>query len=372
MKRFTRAIFLSTISIALLISCMAFFGCSNQKSSETETTAKEPQAEDTLPLTQVTKEDSSYACYIQLNEQNRVQNDGSFLVQGGWVYGQSWDEEGQSQLIKARSDMNDWTVLDSCFATQIKLVGNYIYYMGMCEQDGSYGIYRMKTSGEGKEKLVDAFGAMQITDDAIYYANYVIDGVYDDLSGDDSRYHLYKCDLNGENAVEVIAKPAFHAFVFSDGILYQDDRDNMSLHVCDLNGNNDVKLNDTRSFFPIYDGEFIYYVCESESGNVQSRTIQKMKTDGSENQLVSPYPVSSDFLLTDDSIYFVYADDSDRLYRIDKDGTDLTLITQDTNIRYVNLFDSIIKYTKYEDGYEFIEDNYFCNYDGSGKWVFRN
>ena len=68
----------------------------------------------------------------------------------------------------------------------------------------------------------------------------------------------------------------------------------------------------------------------------------------------------------------VYADDSDRLYRIDKDGTDLTLITQDTNIRYVNLFDSIIKYTKYEDGYEFIEDNYFCNYDGSGKWVFRN
>ena len=67
-----------------------------------------------------------------------------------------------------------------------------------------YGIYKMKTSGEDKRLIVKAFGSMQIVGNYIYYADYMYNGVYDDASGDDSCYHLYRCDLDGRNITEII------------------------------------------------------------------------------------------------------------------------------------------------------------------------
>ena len=306
--------------------------------------------------------------YLNIAEQNRVQNDSTFYIKDGWIYGQSWDKSGNSQFVKVRTDFTDWTVLDKGLASRIYVVDNYIYYMLF---DKDYGIYRMKTSGEDKQLLVKAFGSMQIVGDDIYYTDYMYKGKYDDTSGDDSCYHLYKCNLNGEDVTEIIDKPTFHAYVFDDAILYQDDRDNMSLHICDLNGQNDVKLNDSMSFWPIYDGNYIYYVRAEEFEDSTTRTIWRIRPDGTGDQKVASYQVSNAMLMTAEHIYFVNGDDSDRLYRIDKDGENLTLITQDTNLDFVDLFDNQIKYTKYAKNYQYIDNNYFCDYDGSGKWAFE-
>ena len=303
-----------------------------------------------------------------MNEQNSVQNEGSFLISNGWIYGQSWDANGNSQFVKVRTDFTDWTVLDKGYAYHINLVDNYIYYMLEGEE---YGLYRMRTSGENRELIAKVNGSLQIVNGYIYYTDYMVNGEYNQLSGDDSCYHLYRCDLEGENTVEIINKPTFEAFVFEDAIIYQDDRDNMSLHICDLNGNNDIKLNDSLSFWPIFDGEYIYYVCAEKYEESGTRTIWRIRPDGTDKQQISNNPVTNNMLLTKEHIYFVNADDGDRLYRIKKDGSDLTLITQDKNVAMVEFFDSSIKYTKYAKNYEYIEANYFCNYDGSGKIEFK-
>jgi len=306
-----------------------------------------------------------------LNEQNRVQNGGSFLEKDGWIYGRSFSNKGNSRFVKVRTDNTDWTVLDSAYTHQVYVIENYIYYM-MKYYNKEYGIYRMTTSGENVEQLVKAYGTMQIVDDHIYYTDRMYNGKVDDISGDDSYYHLYRCDLSGKNVTEIINKPTFHAFVFDNGIIYQDDRDNMSLHICDLDGQNDIKLNDTISYFPIYDGEYIYYVRSEESRAVSSRSIWKVKCDGTEDQLVASYPVSAGMLMTTKYIYFVNYEDKNRLYRINKDGSGLTLITQDPYINEVVFLEDKINYTVYtNDTYKTVKNIYTCNYDGSGKREFK-
>ncbi len=329
---------------------------------------------ETKPLYGVPVKDGEEAVekYLNIFAQNNIQNRASFLESNGWIYGQAWDYDGSSQFVKVRTDGSDFTVLDDGFALNIHIVDNYIYYMNINGSD--YGIYKMKTSGEDKQKISDAFGSMQIVNRQIYYYSDYDYEYEEDENGQikvlPEYCHLYRCELDGSNVTEIIAKPTFHFYVFEDGILYQDDNDKSSLHVCDLDGSDDIKLNDAYSYMPIYDGQFIYYVCDTGTGGDSVRTIWKVKPDGSENQQVANYQVSNAMVMSYDHIYFVYGDDSDRLYRIDKDGSNLTLITQDTNIAYPQLFGNYIKYTKYTDGYQYIEANYFCEYDGSGKWDF--
>ena len=225
----------------------------------------------------------------------------------------------------------------------------------------------MRTSGENLEKLSDAVGTMQFKDGYIYYTDVAFVDVGDIT---DDICHLYRCDLDGENVTEIIQRAVYYPFVFDDFILYQADQDNSSLHICDLDGKNDRKLNDSLSYWPLYDGEYIYYVKEEVLLDNSSRTIWKMRIDGTEDQQVAKYQVSSGMLLTDEYIYFVYADDSDRLYRINKDGTGITQITQDTDLIYIQFLGNGLKYTKLDAAHELMEGNYLCDIDGSGKSLF--
>lgn len=326
------------------------------------------------PLCNVPFDDGEEAVkkYLNISAQNNIQNRVLFLEDNGWIYGQAWDNQGKPQFVKVRTDGSDFTVLDNGVASYINVADGYIYYMLYNESE--HGIYKMKTSGQDRQKISDAYGAMQIVDKQIYYYS---DYEYE-TSGEPENYivkpgfcHFFRCDLDGNNVTEIISKPTFHAYVFEDGILYQDDNDNSSLHICELDGSNDVKLNDAYSFFPIYDGEYIYYLSTITLMDAYA-TIWKIKPDGTENQKLSDINVNSSqgISMTYDNIYFVNKDDENRLYRIDKDGSNLTLITQDTNVAHVQLLNRYIKYSKYTDDYKYIEANYFCEYDGSGKWNF--
>ena len=310
--------------------------------------------------------------YLNISAQNNIQNRVLFLEDNGWIYGQAWDNQGNSQFIKVRTDGSDFTVLDNGGASHINVADGYIYYMLYNESE--HGIYKMKTSGQDRQKISDAYGAMQIVDKQIYYYSafeYETSNEPVNYIDNSENCHFFRCDLDGNNVTEIIEKPTFFAYVFEDGILYQDASDKESIHICELDGSNDIKLNNASSFFPIYDGEYIYYLRLLTPQNT-SATIWKIKPDGTENQKLSDINVnlSQGISMAYDNIYFVNKDDENRLYRIDKDGGNLTLITQDTNVGLVQLFNLYIKYAKYTDDYKYIEANYFCEYDGSGKWNF--
>lgn len=338
--------------VLVLMICLLLTACGKPAENDDGHTADEENAVNPIES-------------VVLDYQNAIHNNASFFYDNGWIYGQAGGPDGRSYFLKVREDGSEATNLGQFAILDPFLIDNYIYFMGLSD-DGD-GMYRMRTSGENLEKLSDAVGTMQFHDGYIYYTNSAfidVDEITDDVC------HLYRCDLDGKNVTEIIQRAVYYPFVFDDFILYQADRDNSSLHVCGLNGDNDRKLNDSLSYWPLYDGEYIYYVKEEALLDELSRTIWKMRIDGTEDQQVAKYQVSSGMLLTDEYIYFVYADDSDRLYRIKKDGSDITQITQDTNLVYIQFLGSGLKYTKLDDAQELIEGNYICDIDGSGKQLF--
>lgn len=270
--------------------------------------------------------------------QNNSQNQASFTVQDNWVYGMGTDTTGrQVAFIKCRLDFTEKTVLEKAWVYFPYIRDGYIYYLlNDFKDDSKNGIYRMRISGDGKEKLSDMYGYMQVWGDTIY--------VSDELAeNEEDRNCLYAMDMDGSNVRKVIDKPVFHWFVFGDAILYQDDQDNESLHLADFEGN-DTKLNDEVSYFPIFDGEYIYYV----KNNDGVRSIWRVDVDGQNDVMIGNYHASNGFVLHKDKIYFAYEDDGGRIYSINKDGSGLTLITQDQDCSELQFIGDLLKYTDWE------------------------
>lgn len=209
---------------------------------------------------------------------------------------------------------------------------------------------------------------MQIVDEYIYYTP---DTWLSEEEINDEVAHLYRCNIDGSNVVEIIDKPTYCWFVFDNAILYQDDRDNMSLYICNLDGSNRIKLNDDYSYCPIYDGEYIYYSKDVERDDMA--TIWKIKPDGTNDSQVADYPVVSDFCLKDGYLYFSYIDDEKRLYRMKTDGSDLSLISQDKNTSHVHFIGDRLVYRVYAENYEYIDKIVMSNADGSDgdNWEFN-
>lgn len=311
----------------------------------------------------------------QIEENGRRMNAYTFYQNGDWVFGQSWDKDGNSIFVKVREGGNDATILDSRFATYITVADGFVYY-NTADTTDDYGIYRMRLSGEGKELVAKSYGEFQIVGDQIYYADTMY--AYSDEqknSGSDkmksSECHLMRANLDGSNPVEVIAKPTFYFTVFDDGILYQDDNDDSALHVCALDGSMDRKIADGFAFNPIYDGEYVYYTVHASLEADAKVSVCRVKLDGTQQEVISDQRVSDSFLLFEDKIYYTNGDDSDRVYCMDKNGGNITLVTQDAYIGRVQLFDGGLKYTQFASDYGSTVGNFFCSMDGGRKDEFN-
>lgn len=337
----------------LFLICAAFLcGCAGTETEQEE----EKQIFDLVaPVVEVVPEVQSEVISINTVSQSNYNNDYLFLENGVWIYGRSWDENGNSVFVKTRTDLSDWTELAKLYAVYPHLVDNYLYFVGYSEDE--HGIYRMRTSGEDLQIIVRNAIWVQVVNDMMYYI-------------DDADHGLYCCELNGANVVPVIVTEVYYPFVFDDFILYQNDPDNSTLHVCDLNGENDKRITDNIAFYPVYDGEYVYYVAGME--NDTKRTIRKVHIDGTDDQEVAAYACYNGFMAQDDYLYFVYAEDGDRLYRMKKDGTEIELVTQDENVLFPQFFGTGLKYTVYSSGYEYVDEEYFSALDGSGKISFAD
>lgn len=289
--------------------------------------------------------------------QNNIQNQASFTIQDGWIYGMGTDETGRDvAFVKCRIDFTDKTVLEKAWVYFPHVRDGYIYYiLQSFEDDSENGLYRMRISGSGKEKLSDMYGNMQMWGDTIYLS-------YENAENETDDNCLYAMDLDGSNVRKVIDKPVFHWFVFGEAILYQDDQDNESLHLVDLAGN-DTKLNDEVSYFPIFDGEYIYYVKNID----EVRSIWRVDVDGQNDVKIADYHASEGFLLHKDKIYFVYQDDGNRIYSINKDGSGLALIAQDEDCIDLQFIGDILKYTDLENNGNgwYIKAILLCDEDGA-------
>ncbi len=292
-----------------------------------------------------------------IEEQNRAQVNGDYLIQDGWIYGLTWKDNGDAIFSKKRLDGTDYTKMLDGYLTNIFLEDAYIY--GVKVSGKKQGIYKMRASGEDCKCILEGEGInMQVCDDYIYYTP----DTY--LSADEvteASAHLYRCDLDGYNVEEIISKPVYCWYVFEKAVLYQDDRDNCSLHIFNMEKQTDVKLNDMTSYSPVYDGEYVYYAGEVED----ECTVWRVTPDGSQNQQIASVKIEDRVVLYKDYIYFTNEEDGARIYRMNKDGSNLTQISQDKNCSKPYFSGNQLIYRVYEKNYKYIEKNVMCDPDGS-------
>lgn len=316
-----------------------------------------------------------------LMEQNKQQARGNFLIQDARIYGttsnrarsgNSWENQLCSAMRADPFSWNTWddrTVLlsgDDPIRYLTLATNGYLYFMQ--RYDGEGAIYRMPQSGGTTEWIADAYGEMQIVEDYIYYAASDTSELSDHEPGAvlAEEAHLYRCDLDGKNVTEIISKPTFNFFVFDQCILYQDDNDGESLHLCKLDGSEDKKLNNVRSYSPIYDGEFIYYRVQNDAAQF---TLWRMRPSGGEAEQVSNHTVR-DFQITDTSIYFINGDDNYRIYRMDKDGKNVVLVVDEEQTYGLQVVGDMLTYLV--QGFNYRPIRYCCNLDGSDNGEFGN
>lgn len=316
-----------------------------------------------------------YTSYLNLEDQNNVQNKARFLFQDDYYYGQDWMSDGKSQFVRSDLKSGSALILDNGWARNIYIHDGNIYYQIYNEnattlESGTFRIIMENGHYIKREKIADAIGTMQIKGEYIYYSDNPSDYSGQTSGISDHEAHLYRCDLDGNNVVEVIAKPVFFPYVFNNGILYQDDRDGESLHMYYWDGRGDIKINNQRSYYPVFNGEYIYYVSPVDSNGNESDdyTIWKTKIDGTENQQVSNVAISDSLLVLEDYIFSI--NKNGQVFRMKKDGTEYKVISHDTNSLYLQYINGMIKYTKYANNYEYIDANVFCDIEGKNKWEF--
>ncbi len=120
----------------------------------------------------------------------------------------------------------------------------WIYYENA---DDDYKLYKIKTNGKSKTKLIDAeLTEVQIIDDWIYFI-------------DISDYHLYKARLDGSDKIKVSDEKIYSYIIDEDWIYYSNIEDKDKLYRIKLDGSEKSKLNNDRSqILKIVDG-WIYY-----------------------------------------------------------------------------------------------------------------
>ena len=321
------------------------------------------------PTPEPTLQDMIQQSEIDVNHQNVVQNDGTFTIHDGWIYGQIFDSN-RTLFAKTNVSTGEWVELDVGQARSIQVSGDYVYYVLEAPDVGDRGLYRIKTNGEGREKLSDAVGNMQVKGKYIYYTD-LRSYDYVELSGKAAMAacHLFRMNLDGSGVTEIIDRPTFHFYVFNKLILFQDDFDGESLHIRNIDGTNDIKLNDDISYAPIYDGSYIYYMKSDSEWN--SLGIWRMELDGSGDIVISSLPISENFVLYGDYIYFVNEADNDTVYRAGKDGSNPEQVAPDKNSGRIQFLGDILKYTVFTADWAYIENNTFAEPDGSVRWEFK-
>ena len=385
--------YLLVINIVLI--ALLLVGCGNNTNEEVtttqditteivsseESTTEEVTKEIAEDNTQESEDDSDKTIDVYEDEiemQNCKHHDADIMIYDNWCYGHDWNSNGESIFVKERLEGGDYTKLDDCYAINIYVRNAYVYYLALYEDKEKGGIFKVRTSGEDKEAIIKGdISSMQIKGDYIYYTegrNLKAEDITEKSS------HLYRCDLDGKNKTEIIKKPTFYFYVHDDMIIYQDDRDNCSIHICNIDGSDDKKINNDKSFSPIYDGKYIYYSKEikldkkDENGEDQySYTLWRMNVDGTNDTQLSECKLGRDPALYNGFIYFSNEDDGNRLYRINADGSNLSLISQDKNATDYYFIGDVLKYTVYTEDWNYVNKIILCNPDGSDiqDWEFN-
>ena len=133
------------------------------------------------------------------NSNSNISNGGYAVANGSYSYIRSSktykETKGANYYYIYRTYKNGSTkkqiVNNAAEEPYINVVGNYMYYVGVYDSGKSYGIYRVKTDGTGKTKLISNYGynSVIVKDNYLYYVKESINSSNDEVASL-CRYNL--------------------------------------------------------------------------------------------------------------------------------------------------------------------------------------
>ena len=287
---------------------------------------------------------------------------GMYNIYDGWVYSLNFPEGGGSGIFsKMRTDGTDYTILtEKGTPYYIYIDGEYIY--STLSKNRETKIYRCRLGGNDLTQLTtDDVCYLQVTDDYLYYDKQdVSKGI---------TLGFYRANKDGSNEVLIMDKEIYYSYVVGDVLYYQDDNDNETIHKYNLTTKVDEKITSAKSYGFVVDGEYGFYIQNDHSTAEGDMIGSLVKIDLKTKEETVLYDGVSTYgiVVGKTEVYFINANDKNRIYCIGKDGKGVKLVSQDTYCTSLAIFGDKLMYTDYDDNEEYIEAIYLCEKDGSNK-----
>lgn len=241
------------------------------------------------------------------NSVGNIVNIGHVAYDGSWHYFSEPDLSSALHKIKANGENKQLIGNGEDSSSYINVVGDWIYY-----RNGADGIYKIKTNGKGREKIIGDSGVyVSVVDGWIYYVNY---------SDDDC---IYKVCVDGTGR-QKLNNEASTMLNVVEGWIYYTNGEYKGLHKMRTDGTGHILLSDDECKYINVVDDWIYY-CNIVDGN----TIYKVQTNGTVREKICD-DESECLNVSDGWIYYSNKGDGRSLYKIRIDGTDRELLYDDT------------------------------------------
>lgn len=238
---------------------------------------------------------------------------GQFAFKKNWVY---FDFNGA--LYKCKADGSDLIKIYEIEEKEYKIihhlniVKDWIYFSaGNGERDG---LYKIKTDGTNLEEIISdgSGGCVLVVGDTIYYQN---------------KYEL-NCNGTADDKKENLALDVspYRACNWFEGYFYYcatDEEGNYNIYKVKPDGIGKEVVSETEAYHMVVsDDGWIYYCDESLQMKSAGGSLQKMRIDGTENQIavddsMNGYTIDGEYIY-----YYLSQDGEDDLYRVKTDGTE--------------------------------------------------
>lgn len=339
---------LSVILTSILIMLLLLVGCGSSDIAE------EPQAEEQVPETHYTEHQTEIA---------NLNNNQSAFVNNGWLYSNGIQNDTYG-FYKRRIDNSEITLLRGDVDAQCVTVnGEYIYAVLRDYDTGHIGVYRYRLGGDDEKELVPNAATLQVVGDAMYYCKCKED--------DFNEYTQYcKSSLDGENEEVIIDKPVFFPYIIDNTVFYQDDADNETIHKLNLETKEDTKITQEKTYGYTLDDDYMYCIVNDGStrDHDDTGTLVKVNLESLESTVIyDGVSVMGGLAVNDNTLYFANNNDEGRLYSIEKDGSNIGIITQDNHTQCAIVVGDMLYYVNC-DSDNYIDGFVMCKLDGSDKF----
>ena len=217
-------------------------------------------------------------------DKQTIENDvdiARFTVINNWIYYFKDDK-----LYKVKTNGEDKQIILDKSIENYQIVGNWIYYSYL--NNGNYIIAKTKTNGEDTQKVdSDASNTFFIDGKNIYY-------IYENYNEDENtyKYELYRVKISGENKekiADISGQVDTERINFNSNNLYyiKIDKDgNSAIYKINANGKEETKITDIKTYstnININNG-WIYYTDQNDNGDSD---VFRIKTNGENKMALS-------------------------------------------------------------------------------------